>query len=99
MRNINLIASNALGFELVEFFIWCGAFALAMILTFIIVVRLRKFMKDGGAVESESALKIQQLEQMHTKGMISDEEFAAMRRGILGIGTPEEKTTENQDAV
>ena len=96
MRDINLIAS---GFSLVEFSIWCGAFALAMILTFIVVVRLRKFMKDGPAVESESALKIQQLEQIHTKGMISDEEFATMRRGILGIGAPDKKATKNQDAV
>ena len=35
----------------------------------------------------------------HVKGMISDEEFAAMRRGILGVGIPEKKSDKSEDAI
>ena len=99
MRNINLIASGALGFNFVEFCIWSGAFALMLMLTFIVVMRLRKLVRNDGTTESESALTIEQLEEMHVKGMISDEEFATMRRCILGIGTPKEKSAKSEDAI
>ena len=99
MQNINLIANGESGFSFIEFCIWAGAFALMLMLTFIVVMRLRRFVQNGGAGDSESALTIEQIEEMHTKGMISDEEFAAMRRGILGIRTPNEKSAKSEDDI
>ena len=99
MQDIGLIVVSESGFNFVEFCIWAGAFALVLVLVFIVVIKLRKLVQKDGTTESESALTIEQLEEMHVKGMISDEEFAAMRRGILGIETPEEKSAKSEDAI
>ena len=99
MQNINLIAAGESGFDFVEFGIWAGALALVMVVVFIAVTMLRKkILLSNSSAKSKSALTIEQLEEMHVKGMISDEEFAAMRRGILGVGTPKEKSAKSEDA-
>jgi len=98
MQNINMIAVDGSGFDFVEFSIWAGALVLILVLVFIVVMVLRKkILQNSGS--TKSALTIEQLEEMHTKGMISDEEFTAMRRGIFGIGMTEEKSAKSKDAI
>ena len=100
MQNICicLMAAGGSGFNFAEFCLWAGAFALVMILVFIVVMVLRKkILLNSNSAESGYALTIEQLEQMHDKGMISDEEFTVMRRGIMGVGTPEKKTPESEN--
>ena len=100
MEDISLIAAGGSGFDFVEFCIRGGVLALVLVLVFIAVVLLRKkFLANKGLAESENALTIEQIEEMHTKGMISDEEFAVMRRVVLGIGTPAEKSAKSEDDI
>ncbi|MCK5113242.1 MAG: SHOCT domain-containing protein [Phycisphaerae bacterium] len=100
MEDIIVIAAGKAGFSFTELAIWAGIFVLVMVLGFVVVVLLRKKMlADDRASESGFAMTIEQVEQMHDKGMISDEEFAAMRRGILGIGAPEKKSPESEDEI
>ena len=94
------MAVGGSGFDLVKFCIWAGVFALVLVLVFIAVMVLRKkILQSSGSTESKLALTIEQIEEMHVKGMISDEEFAAMRRGILGVETPKEKSAESEDVI
>ena len=100
MEDITLTLASKTEFSFADFAIWAGIFVLVMVLGFVVVVMLRrKMLADDGASESGLAMTIEQVEQMHDKGMISDEEFATMRRGILGIGAPEEKSPESEDEI
>lgn len=90
MRNINLIASGALGFNFVELCIVAGIFALVLVVVFAVVMKLRKLIETDDSSKTQSALTIEQLEDMFGRGMISEGEFAAMRCDILDIDPPEE---------
>ena len=98
MQNIDLIAASGSEFNFVELSTWAGAFALVLVLVFIVVMVLRKkILQNSGS--TESALTIEQLEEMHTKGMISDKEFTAMRRGVLGVEAPDENSAKSKDDI
>ena len=99
MQNI-IIAASESEFNFVELCIWAGALALVLVVAFIAVTVLRKkILLSNSSAESKFALTIEQLEEMHVNGMISDEEFAAMRRGILDVGIPEKKSDKSKDDI
>jgi hypothetical protein len=62
-----------------------------MLLGFLVLRWLRRRAHEPFDDLPPGGMTIEQVEQMHERGLISDEEFSAMRRIILGLKGPEEK--------
>ena len=64
----------------------CIALVVVWVAAFVVVLKLKKMVKIGANnSDSSDGMNMERIEQIHAAGMISDEEFAKMRRVLLGL--------------
>ena len=77
-----------------EVLLWATGLLIVILAAFLVVRKLRRHYDPRlpQPTELPGGLTIEQLDVLHENGRISDEEFAAMRRTVLGL----ESTGENK---
>jgi hypothetical protein len=64
--------------------------AVAFVLLAVVLMMARRYAQRGlkRSPEARSQLSVEKLQEMHRSGLISREEFSALRRSALGLGGP-----------
>jgi len=71
--------------------IWGTVLILSLLAFWIVLVLLRRRYGRGASALREPGLSMEELENLRSSGQISDEEFRALRRAVLGLDVGEAK--------
>ncbi|HNX27253.1 MAG TPA: hypothetical protein PKK48_07585 [Phycisphaerae bacterium] len=82
----NTIKSGMSDSNIINIVVSCAALVLIWAVAFVVIIKLKKKL-DPRLKRDEpfAGLRMEDLEKIHRAGMISDEEFASMRRSLLGL--------------